>query len=75
MIMSENIIEGEEIKFSSSSSLANIFEKETTMVEYEHTIIKHFLSKYDNNVLLTAKKLNIGKSKIYRLVKTPFFKN
>jgi transcriptional regulator with PAS, ATPase and Fis domain len=38
--------------------------------EYIHQIIYHYLEKYDNDVLLVAKKLNIGKSTIYRLLKT-----
>ena len=34
-----------------------------------HKIIHHYLEKYDNDVLLVAKKLSIGKSTIYRMLK------
>jgi transcriptional regulator with PAS, ATPase and Fis domain len=37
--------------------------------EYNHKIIHHYLEKYDNDVLLVAKKLSIGKSTIYRMLK------
>jgi two-component system response regulator AtoC len=36
--------------------------------EYEAQIIQHFLDKYDRDVLLVARKLDIGKSTIYRMV-------
>jgi len=34
-----------------------------------YRIIRHFLDKYDNNVLEVAKKLDIGKSSLYRYLK------
>jgi len=37
-----------------------------TLKEYNNKIIDFFLSKYDNNVLEVARKLDIGKSTIYR---------
>ena len=40
-----------------------------TLRDYTFKIIKHFLDKYDNNVLLVADKLDIGKSSIYRYLK------
>ncbi len=42
---------------------------EKTLEEYEKQIIKHFLQKYDQNVVHVAKKLGIGKSTIYRILK------
>jgi len=44
--------------------------QELTMKEYELEIITHFYKKYDKNVLLVAEKLDIGKSKIYNLLKS-----
>jgi DNA-binding NtrC family response regulator len=41
---------------------------EFTLKQYENEIITHYLKKYDDNVLLVAKKLDIGKSKIYNMI-------
>lgn len=43
--------------------------QEKTLKEYEMEIIGYFLKKYDNNVVLVADKLDIGKSKIYNSIK------
>ena len=39
-----------------------------TMEEYKYQIVFHFLEKYNNDVQLVAKKLDIGKSTIYRML-------
>ncbi len=39
------------------------------MQEFMYRIIRHYLNKYDNNVLEVAKKLDIGKSSLYRYLK------
>lgn len=41
---------------------------EKTLKEYTHEIILQFLKKYDNDVMRTAKALDIGKSTIYNLL-------
>lgn len=43
--------------------------EEKTLKAYEGEIIAHFLKKYDENVVLVADKLDIGKSKIYNMLK------
>ena len=45
-------------------------QSEKTLKEYEIDIITHFLKKHDKNVLAVADKLDVGKSKIYNLIKT-----
>jgi predicted transcriptional regulator YheO len=40
-----------------------------TLVDYTYRIIRHYLQKYDDNVIQVANKLNIGKSTIYRYLK------
>jgi transcriptional regulator with PAS, ATPase and Fis domain len=40
-----------------------------TMQEFMYRIIRHFLNKYDNNVLEVANRLDIGKSSLYRYLK------
>jgi len=57
------------INFNSTDSVSNFLIDECSLVEYNNRIIKYFLNKYDGNVLLTAKKLDIGKSTIYRMLK------
>lgn len=70
-VMAEDgVIEEENILFSSSSNMADLLAQELTLEEYTHRIIQNYLEKYDRNVLLVAKKLNIGKSTIYRLLQT-----
>lgn len=43
--------------------------QEKSLREFENEIIGYFLKKYDNNVVLVAEKLDIGKSKIYNSIK------
>jgi transcriptional regulator with PAS, ATPase and Fis domain len=40
-----------------------------SMQEYMYRIVRHYLNKYDDNVLEVAKKLDIGKSSLYRYLK------
>lgn len=42
---------------------------EKTLREYTVEIIKHFLKKYDNDVMFVANRLDIGKSTIYKMIK------
>lgn len=65
----DNIIEPEDIRFNSPRKTAAFLSEETTLKNYTRKIIHYFLNKYDNNVLLVAKKLDIGKSTIYRMLK------
>ena len=69
-VMCENgEIQADNIKFMKSGNPQDIFLKEMTLDEYTERIIKNYLEKYNNNVLLVAKKLNVGKSTIYRMLK------
>ncbi len=62
-------IEEEDIKFSSIIDENKLAFEELTLKEYTFKIIRHMLDKYDNNVIQVAKKLDIGKSSIYRYLK------
>ncbi len=69
-VMSNNdTIDAENIKFGKSASSSDFLLKEMTLDEYNKKLIATYLEKYNNNVLLVAKKLNIGKSTIYRMLK------
>ncbi len=63
-----NLIEDNDITFSTASSSQDFLYEETTLEEYNKRIINHFLEKYDNKVRLVADKLDIGKTTIYRLM-------
>lgn len=47
----------------------NFLLKEMTMQQYMYKIIRSYLKRYDNNVLDVARRLDIGKSSIYRYLK------
>lgn len=46
-----------------------IQEDETSLEDYTMQIIHQYLAKYNNNVVLVARKLGVGKSTIYRYLK------
>lgn len=59
-----------DINFNSTNNgLSELMSKELSLKDYNIKIIQHFLDKYDRNVVDVAKKLDIGKSTIYRMVK------
>jgi two-component system response regulator AtoC len=66
----DKLIDEENIIFNTSSSFADMLSQELTLEEYTIRIIRNYLDRYNRNVLLVAKKLGIGKSTIYRLLKT-----
>ncbi len=63
------IIEPSDIQFNSPKGRESFLNSELSLKQYNKRIVDHFLQKYDNDVLLVAKKLNIGKSTIYRMLK------
>lgn len=69
VMVNNNIIEEDNISFNSATSMSDLMMEESTLKEYTTRIINHFLDKYDNNVMLVAQKLDIGKSTIYRMLK------
>lgn len=69
-VMAEgNEIREQDITFNSTVRTESILYQEMTMQEYMYRIIRHFLNRYDNNVLEVARKLDIGKSSLYRYLK------
>lgn len=64
------MIDEDAILFSPTNSGIDIFAQEMTLRDYETRIIRHYLEKNNNNVVLVAKKLDIGKSKIYNMIKS-----
>lgn len=62
-------IEAKDINYASAKGDQAFMAVEKSMREYNCDIIKYFLKKYDNDVLLVAEKLSIGKSTIYKMIK------
>jgi two-component system response regulator AtoC len=70
----ENILP-EHITINSTASINELMSKERTLKEYELQIIQHFLDRYEKDVLLVAKKLDVGKSTIYRMIQAGELQN
>lgn len=66
----EDSIEPAHITLNSYGTASNILNQEITLKEYTTQIIQHYLDKYDSDVLLVARKLDVGKSTIYRMIQT-----
>ncbi|MEY2925207.1 MAG: hypothetical protein RLZZ337_1757 [Bacteroidota bacterium] len=61
-------IDEEHITFNSTGSIDTLLQNEMTLEEYKTKIIKHYLDKYNSDVLKVSAKLGIGKSTIYRML-------
>jgi len=64
-----NYSDAEDITFNSASQTTDFLLEENTLRTYIQQIVSHYLKKYDNNIVLVAQKLDIGKSTIYRMLK------
>ncbi len=65
----DNEIQADNINFNSAAGEEAMLLREMTLQEYNYRIIRNYLNKYDNNVLDVARRLDIGKSSIYRYLK------
>jgi DNA-binding NtrC family response regulator len=66
----DNEIYEDDLSFNSINSTDLLLSQEKTLKQYIEEIIFYFLKKNNNDVLKTAKKLDIGKSTIYNLLQT-----
>lgn len=62
-ITADNIILGND------DLLPDVMETEASLREYNLRIVHKYLEKYDNNIKVVAKKLDIGVATIYRMLK------
>ncbi len=69
VICEQQVIMPEDIVFNNPLGAKSILHEEKTLKEHTMEIINHYLFKYNNDVRKVAKKLGIGKSTIYRLLK------
>jgi two-component system response regulator AtoC len=68
-------IKADDIQFNNHLNIKKLISEEKSLAEYEREIIRFFLSRYNQNVIKVADRLQIGKSTIYRMIKenTEFF--
>jgi two-component system response regulator AtoC len=69
VMSADSEINSKDILLGEQNLISDLLSTELTLEEYNKKIIFHFLQQYKNNVLLVAKKLDIGKSTIYRMLK------
>jgi len=69
VLANDNLIEERDINFNSAHGTSDFLIEEDTLQGYVRKIIKYYLQKHNDNVLLVASKLDIGKSTIYRMIK------
>jgi DNA-binding NtrC family response regulator len=62
-------IDVDHVNFNSTNAKSDFLLEEDTLQGYVKKIVKYYLQKYNNNVMVVAKKLDIGKSTIYRMLK------
>lgn len=68
VLSSSQRIKADSIQFRSPQKTMELLDGEMTMKEYMKKIVYHYLKKY-KNVMKVAKKLEIGKSTIYNMIK------
>jgi DNA-binding NtrC family response regulator len=61
-------ITADDISYTTAKGDETFTAEEKTLRDYTCDIIKYFLKKYDNDVIATANKLDIGKSTIYKMI-------
>ena len=62
-------IQPEDLSLEPAKAAASLPEEELTLKEYNDRLILNYLQRYDGDVMKVARKLDIGKSTIYRLLK------
>lgn len=69
VLSSGNEIQASDINLQQSNNVTDFFNESLSLDDYNRKIIRHYLSKYEDNVTAVAQKLGIGKSTIYRMMK------
>lgn len=68
VLCEQHQIEADDLTFTSLNDTAYFLGEEKTLKEHTTEIILHYLKKNNQDVLQTARKLDIGKSTIYNLL-------
>ena len=69
VLSSAEVIEADDIKLNSDDILPDLMHDEISLREYNLRIVSTYLSKFDHNIPLVAKKLDISQATIYRMLK------
>lgn len=70
MVLSdEKQIKKEHLQLRNRGKTFSLLDGEMTMRDYTKKIVHYYLEKYNNDVTLVSKKLEIGRSTIYKLLK------
>lgn len=68
VLSDNNQITDKDVNLDITAGIASLLIHETTLRDYDLKIIQYFMEKYDNDVLVVAKKLDVGKSTLYRMI-------
>jgi len=69
-VMSETgKIDADDISFTAARTPTDLLDQDLTLEEFDRRIIRHYLNRFDGNVIEAARRLDIGKSTIYKLIK------
>ncbi|WP_225444080.1 sigma-54-dependent transcriptional regulator [Echinicola arenosa] len=69
VMSNEKEIMADDISFNNITKEDMFLLEQKSLKEHTKDIIKYYLEKNDNDVLITAKQLDIGKSTIYKMIK------
>lgn len=70
MVLSNSeMIQVNDIVLSDRDPISEIVDDEKTLKEYDLKILKLFLDRYNQNTKIVAKKLDIGQTTVYRMMK------
>ena len=69
VLTNSETIDEDHVNFNSTNAKSDFLLEEDSLQGYVQKIVKYYLQKYNNNVMVVAKKLDIGKSTIYRMLK------
>ncbi|MEQ8580610.1 MAG: sigma-54 dependent transcriptional regulator [Marinoscillum sp.] len=70
VVMAEDTeITAEDITFTQSNPITELFDEELTMKDYELRIVKMYLKNHNDDIKKVAELLDIGQSTIYRMLK------
>ncbi len=69
VLASSDVITENEIRFNSIDDSYSFLTEEMTLKEYSRRIVRHYMDKNGQNIKIVSKKLDIGRSSIYRMLK------
>ena len=69
VLASSEIITENEIRFNSVDDSYSFLTEEMTLKEYSRRIVRHYMDMNGQNIKIVSKKLGIGRSSIYRMLK------